>query len=99
MVNRMKATMTRDESIPLGQASLLVVDAEPLQSVRTECVVIDDFDNLHINDPDLVSEESRKFCLFPTCISQTCISHTEYQSHEFELESRTCSRSLPCILS
>lgn len=55
----MKTTMIRDESIPLVQASLLAIDTEPYRSNRSECVVIDAFDNVYISDPDLVSEEPR----------------------------------------
>ena len=59
MINSNKTTMMHDESIPLVQASLLTIDAEPLRSVLTEYVVIDEYcNNVHTGDADHRSEGS-----------------------------------------
>ena len=91
----------QSNAIPFAQASLLTPEVEPLVSVRTDYVVIDEyFDDVHSSDRDLSTEESSStFSSFPPAASITEgigpqeNSHLRYQSGEsFAEASVGCSK-------
>jgi len=74
--NRSKTTMVHDDSLPLVQASLVEDDVEPLATIQTDFIVIDEYFENNFNGSDLLSESYNSTLSTTTSVEENNFDHT-----------------------